>query len=97
MPNSSTAYLNATVGGSSVNAIANQVLGDSTTNDFAYITVGGAPDHGGLLVRLASKNVVAVSPDGTTVFGVNSSEGLLVVANAATSPSGRRSRITSPA
>jgi len=76
---SGTDYLNATISGT-VNPIADQVIGDSSGNDTYYITVQTPPQTVG--APIPSLQAVAASPDGQSLYGVNTQKNILVVANA---------------
>src|SRR5208337_4863341 len=78
--NSGTVYANATLNGWAVNAISGQVLGTSSSNDVYYITAQTPQQTVGAVVP--GLQAVAASPDGQTLYGVNTQKNLLVVANA---------------
>ena len=74
-----TVYANATLNGWPVNAISGQVLGNC--DDVYYITAQTPQQTVGAVVP--GLQAVAASPDGQTLYGVNTQQNLLVVANAA--------------
>ena len=76
--NSGTVYASATLNGWPVNAITGQVLG---SNGVAYITAQTPQQTVGAVIP--GLQAVAASPDGRTLYGVNTQQNLLVVANAA--------------
>ena len=77
VPNSSSAFVNATVGGGAVNAIVGQSL---AINNVLYVTAQKPAQTVGAVIPGLQN--VAVSPDGNFLFAVNSSQNTLVVANA---------------
>ena len=79
--NGGAVYANATLNGWTVNAISGQVLGTSSSNDVYYITAQTPQQTVGAVVP--GLQAVAASPDGQTLYGVNTQQNLLVVANAA--------------
>jgi 6-phosphogluconolactonase (cycloisomerase 2 family) len=83
--NAGTIYANATLNGWPVNAIPAipvQVLADSTPtiNNALYITAQKPQQTVGTVIP--GLQAVAASPDGKTLYGVNTQKNLLVVANA---------------
>jgi 6-phosphogluconolactonase (cycloisomerase 2 family) len=74
-------YLDASIGGSTFTMLTNAQLGDSSSNDIVYLSsVEAAQSVGAAIPGLQN---LAVSPDGNTLYGVNTTQNLLVVANAA--------------
>ncbi len=76
---SGTDYVDATISGT-VNPIAGQLIGDASGNDVYYITVKTPQQTVG--ATIPGLQAVAASPDGQTLYGVNTQKNILIVANA---------------
>ena len=75
--NHGSVYVNATLSGWQVNAISDQSL---VAGSVQYITAQSPQPSVG--AAIPSLQAVAVSPDGKTLYGVNTQENILVVASA---------------